>query len=77
MLDSLADQIELAVRRRAMKLPNWLPPATVFDQRLPGFTMPTQSRMNIPRIAPPLPANDEDIASRPLVTSLPGSLVGN
>jgi len=66
MLDSLADQIELAVRRRAMKLPNWLPPATVFDQRLPGFTMPAQSRMNIPRIAPPLPANDEDIAFAPV-----------
>ena len=26
MLDNLADQIELAVRRRAVKLPNSLPP---------------------------------------------------
>ena len=66
MLDNLADQIELAVRRRAVKLPNSLPPATVFDPRLPGFTMPAQSRMNIPRIAPPLPANDEDIAFAPV-----------
>ena len=43
MRDNLADQIELAVRRRAVKLPNALPPATVFDPRLPGFTMPAQS----------------------------------
>jgi hypothetical protein len=40
MLDNLADQVELAVRRRAVKPPNSLPPATVFDPRLPGFTMP-------------------------------------
>jgi len=66
MLDNLPDQIELAVRRRAVKLPNSLPPATVFDPRLPGFTMPAQCQMNIPRIAPPLPANDEDIAFAPV-----------
>jgi Asp-tRNA(Asn)/Glu-tRNA(Gln) amidotransferase A subunit family amidase len=65
MLDNLADQIESTVRRRAVKLPNSLPPATVFDPRLPGFMMPAQRRMNIPRIAPPLPANDEDIAFAP------------
>jgi Asp-tRNA(Asn)/Glu-tRNA(Gln) amidotransferase A subunit family amidase len=62
MLDNLTEQIEAAVRRRALTLPNSLPPATVFDPRLPGFTMPAQPRMNIPRIAPPLPANDDDIA---------------
>jgi Asp-tRNA(Asn)/Glu-tRNA(Gln) amidotransferase A subunit family amidase len=62
MLDNLADQIEWSVRRRAVKLPNALPPATVFDPRLSGFKMPAQRRMNIPRIAPPLPADDEDIA---------------
>jgi hypothetical protein len=61
MLDNLADQIEVAVRRRAVKLPNSLPPATVFDPRPPGFMMPAQPRMNIPRVAPPLPSNDEDI----------------
>ena len=66
MLDNLADQIELAVRRRAVKLPNSLPPATVFDPRPPGFTMPAQTRMNIPRVAPPLPFDDEDIAYAPL-----------
>lgn len=66
MLDNLPDQIELAVRRRSVKLPNSLSPATVFDPRLPGFTMPAQSRMNIPRIAPSLPANDEDIVFAPV-----------
>src|ERR1700741_3825874 len=66
MLDNLVDQIELAVRRRAVKLPNSLAPATVFDPRLANFTMPAQSRMNIPRVASPLPANDEDIAFAPV-----------
>src|SRR6516225_1485213 len=61
MLDSLADQIEWAVRRRVVTLPNSLAPATAFDPRLAGFLMPAQSRMNIPRSAPPLPSNDEDI----------------
>jgi Asp-tRNA(Asn)/Glu-tRNA(Gln) amidotransferase A subunit family amidase len=61
MLDNLADQIEWAVRRRAVKLPNSLAPATEFDPRLPGFMMPWQSRMNIPRNTRPLPSNDEDI----------------
>jgi hypothetical protein len=42
MRDNLAEQIELAVRRRAVKLPNVLPLATLFDPRLPGFTMPVQ-----------------------------------
>jgi Asp-tRNA(Asn)/Glu-tRNA(Gln) amidotransferase A subunit family amidase len=67
MLDNLADQIELAVRRREAKLPNALGPATVFDPRLPGFMMPAQPRMNIPRIAPPLPSDDDDIAFAPVV----------
>jgi Asp-tRNA(Asn)/Glu-tRNA(Gln) amidotransferase A subunit family amidase len=66
MLDNLADQIEIAVRRRAVKLPNSLAPATVFDPRPPGFTMPAQSRMNIPRVAPLLPSNDEDIVFAPV-----------
>ena len=49
MRDNLAEQVELAVRRRAVKLPNALPPSTLFDPRLPGFTMPAQSALNIPR----------------------------
>ena len=66
MRDNLAAQIEWAVRRRAVKLPNALPPAALFDPRLPAFVMPAQAAMNIPRIAPPLPANDDDIAFAPV-----------
>ena len=42
MRDNLAEQVELAVRRRAVKLPNALPPATLFDPRLPA----SQCRLN-------------------------------
>ncbi len=66
MRDNLAGQIELAVRRRAVKLPNALPPATLFDPRLPGFEMPAQANMNLPRAAPALPGADEDIAFAPV-----------
>lgn len=66
MLDNLVDQIEVAVRRRAVTLPNSLAPSAVFDPRLPGFTMPAQPRMNIPRLASSLPTNDADIAFAPV-----------
>ena len=66
MRDNLPAQIDLAVRRRAVKLPNALAPATLFDPRLPGFAMPAQASMNVPRIAPPLPAADDDIAFAPV-----------
>jgi Asp-tRNA(Asn)/Glu-tRNA(Gln) amidotransferase A subunit family amidase len=66
MRDNLASQIDLAVRRRAVKLPNALPPATLFDPRLPGFTMPAQSALNIPRNVPALPEADDDIAFAPV-----------
>ncbi|HET7883551.1 MAG TPA: amidase [Acetobacteraceae bacterium] len=66
MRDNLTEQIELAVRRRAVRLPNALPPATLFDPRLPGFTMPEQVALNIPRSAPPLPDDDDDIAFAPV-----------
>lgn len=66
MRDNLADQIELAVRRRAVKLPNALPPATIFDPRLRSFRMPAQSALNIPRSAHMLPQADEDIAFAPV-----------
>jgi Asp-tRNA(Asn)/Glu-tRNA(Gln) amidotransferase A subunit family amidase len=66
MRDNLAGQVELAVQRRAVKLPNALPPATHFDPRLPGFSMPAQSAMNIPQIASSLPDADEDIAFAPV-----------
>jgi len=66
MRDNLAGQVELAVRRRAVRLPNALPPATLFDPRLSGFAMPAQSALNIPRAAPALPEADEDIAFAPV-----------
>jgi Asp-tRNA(Asn)/Glu-tRNA(Gln) amidotransferase A subunit family amidase len=66
MRDNLTQQVELAVRRRAVKLPNALPPATLFDPRLRGFSMPPQSTLNIPRTAPPLPMSEADIAFAPV-----------
>jgi Asp-tRNA(Asn)/Glu-tRNA(Gln) amidotransferase A subunit family amidase len=66
MRDNLAQQIEFAVRRRAVRLPNALPPATLFDPRLSGFAMPAQSTLNVPRSASPLPHADEDIAFAPV-----------
>lgn len=66
MRDNLAPQIEQSIRRRAVALPNALPPATLFDPRLPGFTLPPQAALNIPLSAPPLPADDTDIAFAPV-----------
>jgi len=66
MRDNLGSQVELAVRRRAVWLPNALPPATLFDPRLPGFSMPAQPALNIPRTAPALPEADADIAFAPV-----------
>ncbi len=66
MRDNLAGQVELAVRRRAVRLPNALPPATLFDPRPRGFAMPPQPAMSVPRTAPALPEADEDIAFAPV-----------
>ena len=66
MRDNLAPQIELSLRRRAVRLPNPLPPATLFDPRLPGFTLPAQAALTIPLAAPPLPEHDTDIAFAPV-----------
>ena len=66
MRDNLAGQVELAIRRRAIRLPNALPPATLFDPRLPGFAMPAQATPNIPRAAPALPDTDVEIAFAPV-----------
>jgi Asp-tRNA(Asn)/Glu-tRNA(Gln) amidotransferase A subunit family amidase len=66
MRDNLAGQIALAVRRRAIKLPNALSPATLFDPRPRGFSFPAQAPRNIPRAAPALPESDDDIAFAPV-----------
>ncbi len=66
MRDNLAGQIELAVRRRAARLPNALPPATLFDPRLPGLTLPQQAALRVTPSVAKLPARDEDIAFAPV-----------
>ncbi len=72
MLDNLASQIELAVRRRAVTLPHDLAPATRFDPRLPGWT-PSPAEPFRPMLDLPgeLPGDDADIAFAP-VTQLAG-----
>ena len=66
MRDNLAGQITQAIQRRTLRLPNALPPATLFDPRLRGFTMPAQAVTNIPLTAPALPSSDADIAFAPV-----------
>lgn len=63
MAESLALQIGRAQRRRTFDTPFDLHPATVFDPRLPGFSMPEMDVASPP--APParsLPTKDTDIA---------------
>ncbi|MCX7382285.1 MAG: amidase [Alphaproteobacteria bacterium] len=66
MRDNLGQQIAFAEASRAVRRPNALPPAHLFDPRLRGFTMPAQSAMNVPLAAPALPADDADIAFAPV-----------
>ena len=72
MLDSIAAQVALSVRRRAVSLPDDLPPATRFDPRLPGWTPPPAEPFR-PVLEPPgeLPDDDADLAFAP-VTRLAG-----
>ena len=66
MLDNITAQIELAQRRRALRLPNDLGPATRFDPRPPGFAMPEagasgdESRWTLS--PSPLPGDEDAIA---------------
>jgi Asp-tRNA(Asn)/Glu-tRNA(Gln) amidotransferase A subunit family amidase len=72
MLGNIAAQIELAVRRRAHKLPLALAPATRFDPRLPDWTPRKPERFRPAKtVVPPLPERAEDIAFAPL-TALAG-----
>jgi Asp-tRNA(Asn)/Glu-tRNA(Gln) amidotransferase A subunit family amidase len=67
MLDNIAGQIELTIKRRAVKLPETLTPATRFDPRLPGFAPADQGPFRpSDGPAPPLPERDEDIAFAPV-----------
>ncbi len=69
MLDNIAAQIELARQRRGTKLALALAPATRFDPRLPGFSMPDVGPFQ-PETgdAPPLPDDDDSIAYAPVAT---------
>lgn len=72
MADNLEAQVDAARRRRAVPLPHDLPPATRFDPRPPGFTMPLAAPFRPLPVEPgPLPARDADIAFAP-VTRLAG-----
>ena len=70
MVDNITGQIELAIKRRATRLPQGLAPATRFDPRLPGWK-PVNAEIFRPGDgpAPPLPEQDVDIAFAP-VTNL-------
>ncbi len=69
MLDNLSGQIAFAAKRRAFPLPPDLPPATVFDPRLPGWRASPSAPFR-PSVVepPPLPDDDEDIAFQPVTT---------
>jgi Asp-tRNA(Asn)/Glu-tRNA(Gln) amidotransferase A subunit family amidase len=71
MGETLAEQITQLRQRRAMTLPYDLGPATRFDPRLPGFSMPADAGFAWQVETPPLPAADEEIAFAPL-TALAG-----
>ncbi len=73
LAETLAAQVSSLRRRRAAALPLDLGPASVFDPRLPGFTMPADRGFVWADEALPLPDNDEDIAFAPL-TALAGWL---
>ena len=63
MADNLQAQVDMAVRRRAVPLPHDLPPATRFDPRPAGFSMPAAAPFRPAPVDPgPLPDRDEDIA---------------
>ena len=67
LAETIAGQIELAVKRRAFPLPPTLPPATRFDPRLPGWTPPDPTPFAPATTAPPpLPEREDDIAFAPV-----------
>lgn len=59
---SLDEQLGLIVSRRGHPLANELAPATVFDPRLPGMALPTDTTRTFPAVSEALPADDESIA---------------
>ncbi len=71
----IAEQIGLAAARRADTMrrnrdDEDMPPATVFDPRLPGFRMPEPAPLHLPRTVLPLPDDDIDIAFAPITAQI-------
>jgi Asp-tRNA(Asn)/Glu-tRNA(Gln) amidotransferase A subunit family amidase len=71
----IAEQIGLAASRRADTMraatdETDMPPATVFDPRLPGFMQPSDSVLRLPHCATPLPDDETDIAFAPVTAQI-------
>lgn len=62
MVGNLDGQIDSAVARRAVEIPNTVPMALRFDPRLPGFEMPVADGVTGSAPDAPLPEDDSDIA---------------
>ncbi|HEX7389475.1 MAG TPA: amidase family protein, partial [Acidiphilium sp.] len=62
----LAQQLLLALNRRACSLTDDLAPATVFDPRLPGFAMPDPGPLRVPATVQGFPDDDTAIAFAPI-----------
>lgn len=62
MVGNLGGQIDSAVARRKVALPNSVPMSLRFDPRLPGFKMPKAEGVTVTRADAPLPDSEEDIA---------------
>ncbi len=62
MVGNLEGQIDSAVARRKVELPNSVPMSLRFDPRLPGFKMPTAEGIIGSRSDTTLPDSEDDIA---------------
>lgn len=67
---AFAEQIFLAQTRRAYVLDDQIAPATVFDPRLPGFSMRDRGPLLIPETTSELPEDDDAIAFAPIATQI-------
>lgn len=67
IVETIPAQAELARQRRAVRLPETLPPATRFDPRPRGFTFPAAEPLRLADDdGADLPADDADIAFAPV-----------
>lgn len=66
----IAEQIGFARSLRAYGPDETMAPATVFDPRLPGFSMPQPGPLCMRSVEPPLPGSDADIAFAPIAAQV-------